>query len=126
MKRKKQQNNINKTIDEFFSRVGFTKRSPEDDVYSFLCRKAGMQYAERISDYIEGRSDYGENSDYEFYTYKNKDLDCSLALSNCLQDQIIRNFAKWIWKNRNYMKGYILDVGCDNGLLTCLLAYIFP
>ncbi|MDD6154345.1 MAG: class I SAM-dependent methyltransferase [Eubacteriales bacterium] len=60
------------------------------------------------------------------YELKNQDLDTSLYVSGLSAGNYYREACAWIMENKEYFHGRVLDLGCDNGLLTCFIAKQFP
>ena len=62
----------------------------------------------------------------EFLQMRNSDLDASLVIGgmhDAVHDELILRWAK---EHPQYFGKDVLDIGCDNGLLTCYLAKIHP
>jgi trans-aconitate methyltransferase len=67
----------------------------------------------------------GDISDAEFYDIKNKTLRLSLDVSNYSYD-LYRKYFEWLINSHIEAPQKILDLGCDNGVVTCFLAKLFP
>ncbi len=61
-----------------------------------------------------------------FYDFKNQNLKTSLTISSLFDADIYRKACNWIYENKSYFGDSILDIGCDNGIMTCFLARLFP
>lgn len=59
------------------------------------------------------------------YVVKNQSLELSLAFQDYSVD-LYRQFFGWLATNHNQDPQSILDIGCDNGFATCLLAQMYP
>lgn len=62
----------------------------------------------------------------EIYLLKNQNLRLSLDFSRYSAD-LYRRFFDWLVAELcNQKVGRILDIGCDNGIVTCFMALLFP
>jgi hypothetical protein len=66
----------------------------------------------------------------EIYDIKNEDKEFSLLMSSLFQAPVWINWIKWFLKSPAVEKfeqaKHILDLGSDNGIITCFLAAYFP
>lgn len=67
----------------------------------------------------------GKMSDEDFYNTKNKTLRLSLDVANYSYD-LYKNYLNWFINYKKEAPKRILDLGCDNGLVTCFIAKLFP
>lgn len=67
-----------------------------------------------------------DEDDSNFFDMKNIDMKFSDLYSNVVDGKIISEVLKFIEENKKYFGKKILDLGCDNGLITCFIAYLFP
>lgn len=91
-----------------------------DDLY----RKHDKSMIDNLKMIVEKRADddpYGS----ELYTVKNLDLQLSLNFSR-FSTELYRRYFEWIIKQKHLKPKSILDIGCDNGIITCFYGMIFP
>lgn len=79
-----------------------------------------QQLDEAMKERIEGKS-----SDEEIYNLKNSSLKLSLDFSNISAD-LYKKYFDWFANRKGNSPKKILDVGCDNGIVTCFLAVLYP
>lgn len=60
------------------------------------------------------------------YEYKNKDFERSMIFSGAFEYGYYVGVGKWLEQNKNLFGKNILDVGCDNGIMSCFLATLLP
>lgn len=97
----------------------------------FLTSKLGNTKARECLAWFEKRgASLGRNpeeeSEYAFYAFKNQTLQQSKAISELFDADYIRRICTWISNNREFFGNRILDIGCDNGIITCFIAKLFP
>ena len=67
----------------------------------------------------------GSHTD-DFYTIKNRTLDLSIDIASFYVGNMYRAYIKWFLQENFKTPGRLLDIGCENGILTCFYAKIFP
>lgn len=75
--------------------------------------------------FLEGVNRRGDGEDLNIYPLKNVSLDFANAVLSQWDTKKLIEVAKWII-DEDLSPSTILEVGCDNGWLTCLLGLIFP
>lgn len=61
-----------------------------------------------------------------YYREKNNELEYSLAFTNIfIHDFLVKTMA-FAEKNPHLFGKQIIDIGCDNGILTCFYAFMYP
>jgi SAM-dependent methyltransferase len=79
---------------------------------------------------LDERGGSKDESDIEFYRLKNVSLAFSIEATLGYQGDFYRHFLRWfIAQHRTSglaAPHSILDIGCDNGLLTCFFGLFFP
>lgn len=73
---------------------------------------------------VEARED--GNPQINPYALKNKSMALSLDVTGQYESSLYRDFAEWLSMGEFEAVTTILDLGCGNGVLTCLLALLFP
>lgn len=64
--------------------------------------------------------------DHDFYPLKNSTLPLSLAVTLWRKGGFYASFLSWLQREDLPNPSRILDIGCDNGVLTCFYAQQFP
>lgn len=97
-----------------------------------LRRRFGNQWAEDLLDAAVQLSEDREGPE-RFYSLKNRDLETSLFINLLLGGEVIRQgcayFEEAVRRRlppEEQSGKQLLDIGCENGLLTCYLAKQFP
>lgn len=67
-----------------------------------------------------------EEASTEFYDFKNQNIDVSTVISENFDSEILRQFCNYLYDYKDYIKGDILDIGCESGYMTAFLAMYFP
>ena len=131
-RRRRSPSTSNRRADEFLHQVGIRPRMVADDFWEHLCSSYGVQ-ANTFLEYVDRRrttekadATYHENIDL-LYRLKNASLDFSIALSSQYFGRLYSSYLAVVTslgldKNANR----ILDLGCDNGILSAFYATHFP
>ena len=97
-----------------------------------LRRRFGDKWAEALLDAADALSEDREGPE-RFYSLKNRDLETSLFINLLLGGEVIRRGCAYFEEAVRRLlppetqKGKrLLDIGCENGLVTCYLAKQFP
>ena len=64
--------------------------------------------------------------DEGFYRTKHRDMTVSMAVSGAFDGDIIRRILEWLDDSTVCVGEHVLDIGCENGLMTCYLAMNHP
>jgi SAM-dependent methyltransferase len=91
-------------------------------------RHLESQFGARVRRIIELIDDRAQGrTQQRFWAIKNEDLDLSLALTSQFMSDFYRAYWPWFASvSRGFRSGRLLDIGCDNGVLTCCYAQYFP
>lgn len=60
------------------------------------------------------------------YDLKNASLDLSLYVAEQYSSGVWRAFARWLVQEKLPVPQRVLDLGCENGVISCLLASVWP
>lgn len=131
-RRRRSPSTSNRRVDEFLHQVGIRPRMVADDFWEHLCSSYGEQ-AGTFLDYVDRRrttekadATYHENVE-SLYRLKSASLDFSIALSSQYFGRLYSKYLAVVISlglDRNPSR--ILDLGCDNGILSAFYATHFP
>ncbi|NQU25865.1 MAG: class I SAM-dependent methyltransferase [Candidatus Nealsonbacteria bacterium] len=116
--------NAEPAVREFLSSVGFS----EPVSWERFLRDVESRFGKAGQDVLKAidlRAD-GEYPDDDFYHLKNGSLSLSLAVTFGVKGGFYASFLSWLLRVDLPSPSRILDVGCDNGVLTCFYARQFP
>ena len=111
------------TDDEFFKVLGIKGYKNILQFWSAMDEEYGLTRARQLeSAYIK----LEEGDDRTFYSMIYEEFDVGLAFAS-LRIDLYRSFVTWFKSQFNKeIDATIIDIGCGNGVLTCLLAANFP
>lgn len=115
-------NKVNPLVESYFRSVGIRGYRDQDDFRKRLREKHGST-GEQILRGIAARE---EGQDADIYPLKNSTLALSIAVTSQYYNQMYRNFLDWVCRAQFPAPKSLLDVGCDNGILTCFYATLYP
>lgn len=107
---------------EYVQKIGFKRRDGINPV------KAGLKeiYDKKIVTKLCKELEKIDDGSPEFYEFKNRNIEISSVISECFDTEIIRNFCNYLYQYKDFIKGEVLDVGCESGYMTGFLASYFP
>jgi SAM-dependent methyltransferase len=109
-------------VESYFKSIG-VGRPKSDAVYV----KQGLKkFGKAFEDltFLIGERANGVGADP--YEDKNSSLDLSLYVGEYHVSNVWREFASWLVKENLPTPSEVLDLGCENGVLTCLYAILWP
>lgn len=109
-------------IAKFFKSLGVTQPARPDEFWRNLKKKFGSAAAE-FERTIDAR-ERGETLDP--YEIKNSSLPFAMAVASQYDMPRLRESAKWLVNHEIFLQGPTLEIGCDNGILLCMLASLYP
>ena len=93
------------------------------NVFRERLRKKHGPIAERVAAAISARE---EGEDVDVYVLKNHTLALTIDVTSQYCGQMYTEFLRWFLRGRFAQPKTLLDVGCDNGILTCFYASLYP
>lgn len=110
-------------VDQFFKKIGIGGSVKPEQFWKVLTKKFG-KLADEFGDCIEARES-GEKVDP--YVLKNQTVEFANAVAAQFDVAKFRSTALWFLREQFQLKGMsVLEVGCDNGVLLCMFAQLFP
>lgn len=113
---------MKKLIESYFRKVGMDADLDGKVFQERLSAKHG-RIADRIADAISARE---EGEDVDVYVLKNNTLALSIDVTAQYCRRMYEAFLVWFLRARFPKPQSLLDVGCDNGILTCFYATVYP
>ena len=114
---------------EYMLELGISPAKSNSGFITQITKTCGKETADRIAALIhergEGKAE-GKDWDNKFYTVKNADLKTSIAVTGGFDGDIVRKTCDWIIKHKDAFGKHILDIGCDNGIVSCFIARVLP
>lgn len=107
---------------EFIQKIHFQRRPGRYAVSDELLRRYGREETMKFFKTWDGLEDASK----EFYELKNQNLDISTIITEHYDNEIIRQFCNYLYDNKEYIRGEVLDIGCESGFMTAFLAMYFP
>lgn len=117
-----------RSVEEDFiiSYLNKLKLAPVRNITQFwneLHYKYDKDIVEKLNNIVNLRADGIISND--LYEVKNQNLDLSLNFSRYSTD-LYRKYFEWFIKINSKAPDKILDIGCDNGIIACFYALLFP
>jgi SAM-dependent methyltransferase len=109
-------------VEKYFTTIGVGLPKSEAVFVKNGRKRFGRTFDQMVR-VIEARADGSIEDPYEI---KNSSLDLSLYAGEYYTSAIWRAFAQWLIREELPNPQSVLDLGCENGILTCLLASIWP
>jgi 16S rRNA G527 N7-methylase RsmG len=91
--------------------------------WSLLKERNDKKLVDRLIAEIDSRAE-GSKSD-DLYSIKNNNLQLSLDFANYSAD-MYRRYFEWFLGRASSQPNNLLDIGCDNGIVTCYYSKLFP
>ncbi|MFQ5960575.1 MAG: class I SAM-dependent methyltransferase [Candidatus Methylomirabilales bacterium] len=97
--------------------------SQNREAFREALRETHGRIADAVADAVAARE---EGGDVDIYVLKNTTLALSIDVTSQYCSQMYEQFLAWFLRARFPTPKSVLDVGCDNGILTCFYATVFP
>ncbi len=114
-------------IDAYLQRLNVRPARDGKQFVNVLCNKYDKSFVEKFIQIMTQRPEMTllENYKDDIYDLKNSSFEFSLDLMRYNADLYFKYF-KWFSTIKNIKPKRILDIGCENGFITCFYALLFP
>lgn len=110
-------------IDQYFKKIGVGGSVKPEQFWRLLTKKFG-KLADEFGDCVEAREN-GQKVDP--YILKNQTVEFANAIAAQFDVAKLRSTALWFLREQFQLNDKaVLEVGCDNGILLCMIATLFP
>lgn len=110
------------SVESYLRSVGIGGYQEQDAFWKRLREKHGP-IAEQVAHAISARE---EGEEANVYPLKNATLALSIDVTSQYYNQMYTKFLNWFRREKFPEPTHLLDVGCDNGILTCFYASLHP
>ncbi len=93
-----------------------------DQFLNNLYQKHTETVVDEFLDILDAREEGGGENLFDF---KNRTLALSLDCAQYSTD-LYQKYFYWLWEQRTLRPKRILDIGCENGIVSCFYAILFP
>lgn len=119
---KRGNNNVDPVVESYLRSVGIGGYQEQDDFRKRLMEKHGP-IGGQVLQAIAARE---EGEDVDIYPLKNMTLALSIDVTAHYYNHMYTEFLDWFCRERFSGPQSLVDVGCDNGILTCFYATLYP
>jgi SAM-dependent methyltransferase len=109
-------------VEAFFAKIGIS-RPKSEAVFIKRGRKRFGDAFDKVMSVIAQRA---AGNKIDPYDLKNASLDLSLYVGEQYTSETWRAFAQWIVREQLPAPERVLDLGCESGVVSCLLATLWP
>ncbi len=109
-------------IGTYLEAIGLSKDFAIEEIVERLERRYPREYVS-FTELVEQRANGFDRAD--IYELKNSSLEFSLLTGAVYRGAVHRAVMRWV-SERKYAPSTVLDLGCDNGILTCFYALLWP
>jgi SAM-dependent methyltransferase len=109
-------------VKEYFQKINLEASSSEEEFWTFL-KEHHEELAKQFEKTLTIREEKPDSSN--IYNVKNNNLDFGLDVAKRLAD-FYKEYCTWFASMEEPPPNRILDIGCDNGIITCFYAFLYP
>lgn len=109
-------------VEAYLRSVGISEYQEQQVFWERLREKHGP-IAEQVTQAIAARE---EGEEVDVYPLKNATLALSIDVTFQYYNRLYQEFLDWFCRSQFSEPQSLLDVGCDNGMLTCFYASLYP
>jgi precorrin-6B methylase 2 len=109
-------------VDNYFKTIGVRHPKSEAVYLKQGLKRFGKRFQD-LTSIIGARADGASINPYDL---KNSSLELSLYVGEHFASPMWREFASWLVRENLEDPSQVLDLGCENGVLTCFYASLWP
>lgn len=109
-------------VDSYMEKVGLRYLKDAKSLMAALIMKVDKKYAEEVANTLNARAEGLPADNAAFYELKNRTLDGSIVLSAAFDGGVFRHIGNIVIDSAEKLKGEVLDLCCDCGIVTCFMA----
>jgi SAM-dependent methyltransferase len=109
-------------VTTYFNSVGIGRPKSE----GLFMQKGRKRFGTAFDDMMSVIAARANGIKLDPYDLKNSSLDLSLYVGEFYSSSMWRAFAEWLIRENFDHPAQVLDLGCENGVLTCFIASIWP
>ena len=113
-------------VEEYMKTVGLKYIKNAQDFIAGLAYRTDKKYAQEVADLLNARAEGAPTDNNKFYALKNESLKASVYISAAFDGGVFRHIGNMVIDNAELLKGRVLDLGCDCGIVTCFMAQQNP
>ena len=98
----------------------------EDNLIITLGKKKATEIIDTINARGRAERQGRKPDDKKFYSIKHRDFRTSMLISGAFDGDIILRISEWLEDSTVTFGEKVLDIGCENGIITCFLALNHP
>lgn len=118
---------IYEQVETYMSRIGLKYIKNANDFAAGLAYKTkDKKYTMDLLGVLNARAEGSPTDNTEFYKLKNQYFEGSLYVSAAFDGGVFRHIGNMIIDNAEILKGEVLDIACDCGVVTCFMALMNP
>lgn len=113
-----------KIIEDYLQKINLKSSSTTRNFWEKLYSKHNFSVVKELESVVTERALADKTSSLDIYEIKNKNLELSIDFASYSQD-LYKKYFEW-FANVKDAPRTILDIGCDNGIVTCFYAFLNP
>ncbi|MEG1410090.1 MAG: methyltransferase domain-containing protein [Terrisporobacter sp.] len=113
----------NNIIKEYLNKINLEEGQDYFEFLEDLRKKHGNVVVNTLNNAMTMRNGNGNSN--KIYKLKNASLELSIDFT-AYSANLYKSYFEWLIKNDDLNPKNILDLGCDNGIVTCFYALLYP
>lgn len=113
-------------VEEYMKTVGLKYIKNSQEFMGGLAACTNKNYAMDVANLLNSRAEGAPTDNNKFYALKNESLKGSVYISAAFDGGVFRHIGNMIIDYCEQLKGEVLDLACDCGIVTCFMALQCP